>query len=353
LRGQAAPSTKDGVAAPLPALDVGPYRPGDEGAILDCLGACFGVTRAAATWRHVYLENPAGPPIIVVAREGDAVVSHESLLPRRMTAFGRAGVAGDSIWAMTRPPWRRRGLGGSLAARAREIARERGWLAIYGFSNAQVIDRVLHHQGRRAVRPVPVMVRPLHPLAAAAAILRHAPDVAGDVAWPGWHAPTFDARHDDLFFDADALPPIAVTRDRAYLAWRYPPEDPSPYHQLDVATAGALDATLVARHASERGVRAVLVMEWVWRRGRAAAGSRLMREAIARARAGGAHAVAALAMPGTAQRAHLLRLGFLPLPGALVPAHLMLTVEALADPPNVCWTAPSSWYLTFGDGDVV
>ena len=52
-------------------------------------------------------------------------------------------------------------------------------------------------------------------------------------------------------------------------------------------------------------------------------------------------------------RALLRRLGFLPLPGRLVPSGLTLTVEALADPPDARWFAPSSWYLTFGDGDVV
>jgi hypothetical protein len=114
-----------------------------------------------------------------------------------------------------------------------------------------------------------------------------------------------------------------------------------------------LDAVVVVRAGWEQGLRAVLVMEWLWRRGCTRAALALLRDAIARARADDAQVVTALAMPGTRQRSLLRRLGFLPLPGFLVPAHLTLTVEPLASPADARWTAPASWYLTFGDGDAV
>src|SRR5262249_38371419 len=189
---------KSGVAP----LDVGPYRPGEESAILDCLAACFGFVRDVETWRHVYLENPAGAPIVVLAREGATVVCHESLVPKRLVAFGESVLGADSLWAMTRIAWRRQGLGQSLALRARTMAIERDVRVIYGFSNEQVIRRVVRGQGRQAVHRLPVLVRMLQPLSAFRAWWRSpSTGMGGDLseaAWTDWTPPVFDARHDAL-----------------------------------------------------------------------------------------------------------------------------------------------------------
>jgi hypothetical protein len=57
-------------------------------------------------------------------------------------------------------------------------------------------------------------------------------------------------------------------------------------------------------------------------------------------------------MPGTRQRRVLRRLGFVPVPRAMLPKVITLNVRprgADAAP----WLAPSSWYLTWGDGFVL
>jgi hypothetical protein len=162
--------------------------------------------------------------------------------------------------------------------------------------------------------------------------------------------PAFDARHTALFAKADALPPIAVVRDAAHLSWRYPAASDSPYRQRDAVVDGRTVASIVVRPALESGMPFLFIMEWLWARGHEREGIRLARAAIEFGRSIGAVGVAALAMPGTEPRRRLQRLGFIGIPERLFGSRITLTVRPESEGE---WLDPSSWYLTFGDGDVV
>jgi len=380
------PAGKTTHPLPLEGLDLGPYRPGEEGAILDCMEACFGYRREPESWRHVYLNNPAGQTIVMLARDRGIVVGHSAILTRRIHAFGRQGLAGHSIYAMTRPEWQRKGLNRILANEARRLGRERGFLVTYGFTNEQSTPVFIKYQDGQPVRPFPVMMRPLRPVRAGLAlgkdrVLRalSRPPRATNEAHPsvddsgtgtrpsafegregglrqamGWASPSFDVRHTTLFQMAEALPPIAVVRDATHLAWRYPPAPGSPYLQRDTHDGLGLAATAVVRVAAQFGMRLVFVMEWLWRRDARRDGAALIRDVVRLARAAGAHGAAALAMPGTLQRRLLWRLGFIPIPELLFPGTITLMVRLERElPEGRRWFQPSSWYLTWGDGDLL
>jgi hypothetical protein len=253
---------------------------------------------------------------------------------------------------MTRPEWRRLGLSRTLALEAAAVARQAGFLAVYAFANPQSLPGFTKHLGRRPVRPFPFMVRPLRPLRAVLELVtrRRARSAWSWSERPGWTVPAFDARHTALFAEAEALPPIAVVRDAAHLAWRYPPVADSPYRQRDVVVGTKTVATVVVRPAIESGLPLVFLMEWLWAAGHRREGIRLVREAVRFARAIGAVGVAALAMPGTEPRRLLRRLGFFGIPERLFNSRITLTVRPESEGD---WLAPASWYLTFGDGDVV
>jgi hypothetical protein len=386
-------------AAADAAVEIGAYRPGEEAGILDCLRASFGLERDLASWRRFFFENPAGAPIIVTARARGAVVSHTALLARRMRVGDGEALAGHSLWAMSRPAWQRHGLSSRLGAEAARLAEARGFAAIYGFANEQSLHGIVTRQGRDLVRRVPVMVRPLRPLHAARALgvelwrrrrSRASPTVrllaslgddpaeraaassppaeataAPDAPAPpsradapahpsGWSAPAFDARHSELFRAAEALPPIGLVRDAAYLRWRYPPAADSPYLVREARSAAGTDAMVVVRVAAPFGFRLVFLMEWLWRAGAHRQAHALLGDVLGLARAAGADGVAALAMPGTSQRRWLRRRGFVAIPAALLPGSLTLTVRPLAAAPSAArWREAASWHLTWGDGDVV
>ena len=129
---------------------------------------------------------------------------------------------------------------------------------------------------------------------------------------------------------------------------------PSPYVQAEVAAEdGDLAASAIIRSAALGALRFVFVLEWHWRAGARGGARRLLRDAIAVARAAGAHGVAALAMPGTVQRRMLRGLGFIPLPSAMLPRTSVASVRLDAEDQHAAaasWIARSNWYLTCGDG---
>jgi GNAT superfamily N-acetyltransferase len=363
-------------------LDIGPYKPGEEGAILDCMRVCFGFEPSVARWRHLYLDNPVGEPLILLARDRETVVSHVALLPRRIRAFGQEGLAGHSVDAMTHPQWQRRGIKSALSAELRRIAHERGLMAIFSFANKEHLPIVVKYDGRRAVEPFPVMVRPLRPIDAGVVFVKqwfprplaghqpaehaqHVPDCAAAGPIPDasrssssvlpppseWSSPHFDERHTQLLSEAEAIPQIAMVRDAAHLAWRYTNAPGSPYVQQDISVGQRLQATVVVRTALLFGLRLAFVMEWFWRPEARRDGLRLITEVIRFARSVEAHGVMALAMPGTLQRRMLQRLGFIGVPEFLLPKTNTLTIcpeERGGEPTR--WFAPSNWYLTWGDG---
>jgi GNAT superfamily N-acetyltransferase len=367
----------------LEGLDIGPYRPDEEAAILTCLGTAFGFEPQPAKWRHLYLENPAGEPIIVLARDRDTVVGHVGILPHRIRAFGEDAIAGHSIDGCVHPSWRRRGLRVALGAEAKVIARARGFVATYGVSNEQATHGILKYEDRTYIGQLPVMVRPLRPLATGVGMARRllapvlgvrpAAETRRDVdvdcavvgpiaddgrlaaaaaACPGTWAPAaFDHRHTRLFQDAEGVPTIAIVRDAAYLAWRYRAGAPAPYWQQDAPAPDGLAATVVIRAAELAGLRFVFLMEWHWRGGAVGAGRGLAQAAMSLARAIGADGVAAMANPGTPQRRALGQLGFVPVPQWLFPKTSLMSVRPERKDANAPgWIQGRNWYLTWGDG---
>jgi GNAT superfamily N-acetyltransferase len=366
----------------LAGLDVGPYRPGEEKAILDCMRVCFKFEPEVERWRHLYLDNPAGKAVILLARDRGRVVSQAAFLPRRIQFFGRHGLVGHSVDAMTRPEWQRKGIKSALSAELRRIAQEHGLMAIFSFANKEHLPMVVKYEGRRTIEPFPVMVRPLKPIGAGLVFAKKwfpldfagwqranheqaIPDCAAAGPIPdqigksstvpspgaGWSDPAFDERHTRLLREAEGIPQITMVRDAGHLTWRYTNAPGSPYLQQNIFDGQSLGATVVIRTATLFGLRLVLVMEWFWRPEARRESLRLMSEVIRFARSLGVHGVAALAMPGTLQRRLLRRIGFIGIPEFLFPKTNTLNVgpeKEGGEPAR--WFTPSNWYLTWGDG---
>jgi len=380
--------------AELPALETGPYRPGDEAAILECMRVCFRFEPDIGRWRHLTFDNPGGDPILLLARSGETVVAYQATIPRRFLAFGQRGLVGQCVdfmtrrdaWRrldlMTRCEWRKKGLQTLLSDELYRIGKESRFLAGFGFANEQLLPGARVHQNRGVLEPFPVMVRPLRPVRAALLLtsqwLQRAlrpkakepeiPDCAAAGPVPdysevsceaahqphGSSKPGFDERHTDLFQAAEGLPPIAGMRDAAHLNWRYTDAPGSPYRQCDVLDGDVLQATIVFRTATLFNLRFVLVMEWFWRAGAVHHALNLVRRVVEYGQSVRAHGVAALAMPATPQRRLLHRMGFVGIPRAMQPKTARLVVAPLMDgPERQRWFKPENWYLTWGDGFIL
>lgn len=366
----------------LGTLDMGPYRPGEEEAILDCLAESFRCKKDLEKWRHLYLHNPGGEAIILVARHQDRIISHKASLPRRITAFHGEGVAAHIIDSATRSDWQRKGISTKLAMKAKQMASDRGFLVTYSFLNELSSHGAFKYEGRTAVRSLPVLVRPLASILTSLAFARsllgeiHSrrkatqkkltiseAAVGGPLPLNGvstlyslssdtdWTLPFFDHRHTQLFKEAESIPPIALIRDAAQLSWRYASSSGSPYLHQDIVEGSAIVATAVVRFAKLFGLSLVVVMEWFWRQGERRKGLLLLQKVLKLARTVKAHGVTALAMPGTAQRRLLYHQGFIAIPNALLPRTTILgACPHSNDVDKTRWYKPRNWYLTYGDG---
>jgi GNAT superfamily N-acetyltransferase len=365
-----------------PDVQIREFGPDDQAAVLDCMQACFNFRPDAAAWRHLMLNNPVGPPIIMLALHCGLVVAQVAVLPRRIHAFGQIGIAGHSIDSMTRPEWRRRGLRRALATRARELGCQRGILATFGYSNRSSLSGILRHDERRLVGPLPVLVRPLRPCRTAASMVKRRwsdrlrgpghdresgdaiPDssLAQVASWQPavsppapWQRTSFTDGHTALFREAEGIAPIALVRDMDLLAWRYQTgKSHALYLQQDAILRDELVATIVIRFAYVAGIRLVMVMEWFWRRGCRESGEALLSSAVELAKITDAQGVAALAAPRSLQRGLLVRHGFLPVPAASFPKTTMLSVrleDRTVDPSP--WLDRANWYTTWGDGYIL
>ena len=365
----------DTARLPQPTFDA--YRDGDEVGILTCMRAAFGVDVGADRWEHLHRRNPAGPSWIVLARSADTVIGQMARLRRIVRFFGVDHRAAHVLDTMTHPDWQRRGIYRRLIELSDAVVDRDGIAISYGVANANSLRAATTYEGRRPLGSFPVLVRSLRPLASVGAVftrivnaggaqaLVEAPDcaAAGPVAVPadapslseaaggGWTAPRFDARHSDLFVDAEAIGPIAFVRDADHLAWRYPAGPRSPYLQRDAVADDRVAATIVVRLVALGGLRILFVMDWHWRTGAARAGRELLGDAIALAKRVDAHGVAAMAASGSPHRTALRRSGFLVVPPWAFPKQASPGVRThgrhVGDPR---WETARNWYFTWGDG---
>jgi len=113
----------------------------------------------AARWR--VFENPAGPPVLMVAEADGYVVGHRALLPI-LTRVGSEVIRGaQSIDVMTHPDYRRRGIHLGVASASRELAAARGIELLYGLPNDDSLGPTIRHLGWTHVGDVTTVTRSL------------------------------------------------------------------------------------------------------------------------------------------------------------------------------------------------
>jgi len=99
--------TEDSTPSVLDQVSIGPYRPGDERAILACFKKVFGVERNLAHWNWKFRENPAGTHIYLARLPSGQVLSQFCGLPARVQIGRREVIFGQIIDSMTDPEFRR------------------------------------------------------------------------------------------------------------------------------------------------------------------------------------------------------------------------------------------------------
>lgn len=189
-------------------MELRPYQPGHETAILRLFERSFGRPLPEAFWRWRFLEDPHDEPGIELAWDGDVLAAHYAVSPTSLSIDGDAHLAALSMTTMTDPDYRGQGLFGQLATRLYDRLEARGYAAIHGFPNAQSHRGFVRDLGWLDVHEIPMLRLDL------ATAKRPSADGTEEVT-------EVDASFDDLWERCRRLRPVIGVRDAQHLRWRY------------------------------------------------------------------------------------------------------------------------------------
>ena len=255
---------------PAPTWSIRPGTPDDGPALRRLFAEVFGVERSEGHQRWKFDDNPAGPQILAVAVDGDAIVGQYALWPSRLHVGREVVQAAQSLDTMTHPDYRGQGMFTRLAREAMGYAADRGIEVLYGFPNAAsypgfVTKLDWDHTGDvaryvRVLAPsrhdrVPAWLGPVVDAAARAIPL-------GSNAATSTLVPEVDEVADLVARAVGDSWTVSIVRDPTYLAWRYGEASGMHYRWTTTRDPGGA-LTAVAIWGTElRSGRAVL-SEWV------------------------------------------------------------------------------------------
>ena len=339
------------------------YQSGDEHDLVTFLGGPFDHAAGLEHYRWKLRHWPSTAANVWLGTAGGKPVFHYGGIPLRFSLNGSVVPAMISVDAMTAPKFRRQGLLTRGASSAFAEWKARSVAFTLGLPNERWGSRV-EALGWQRLFPLQWLIRPLRPEVFAARRLgipwlRHA-TIIGAVWKRMFESPSHrhpqieleeitrvDDRFDDLWDRLRKDAGFCAVRDSAWVQWRFL-SSPSRKYDVTLARRGRVPvgyaATYIARDASKTSA---FLAELIGLSNDPSGQESLLAEVIASANDAGADVVAALAVPGTAPYALLLRARFLR--GPAFPVHIV----PFADLPISRMREPGNWYLNGADFDVI
>ncbi|MFC2002742.1 GNAT family N-acetyltransferase [Chloroflexota bacterium] len=351
------------------------YKEGDERDILDLYKLVFGVEMSLEHWLWKYKRNPAGQPFIILAEAEQGIVGHFALLPRLMKVGDNASLGSLSVDTMVHPEYRCQGMHVIMGRETCELAARRGSVIAYGFSN-----QLSHRNATTKIGftssyggGIPLWIKPLD---FETVLRKHFTNntllakLGSKTAQLGMKLfyrssktrPTcsikelssFDERFDSLWDKFSKSYDIMVTRNRAYLTWRYL-EKPSDEYRIFVAERGEkLVGAIVVKCAEQVDFMIGFIMDMLSTPEEPEAGKELISAAVDHFAARQIDMAGCLMLPGAAYSRNLKGMGFVKAPKSLLPQEMYLDVNNLVPQyQKASFVNPKNWFVTWGDHDVV
>ena len=355
------------------------YRDGDEAAIVALhqrvLGKPMGRSESAEHWRWEYEKNPVGPRTIALAWDGDALVGHYAVSPRRFWCDDRELLAALTLDAMTHPDHGRRGVFTASAEACYEAMTKRGFAFAYGFLPTSSVGAFERRLSWSLVMKAPVHIKPidlgkfvaekvqrrvLAPwLSLGSRVLSRAPGLVASarmrldsrVRVEVTACSAIEEWADALWLRCRGQHRAWAIRDRAYLAWRYDARPQSDYVFLRAEAGGTIVGLAVLAVGTREQGRICYVMELLADPTLSAALPTLLAAVEAQARAQNCAFVSAMVSPGSRYRGAFLADAYLPMPERIFPHELHFGIRRTSNDVIPDLLEPRTWHLTWGDTD--
>ena len=326
-----------GLAPSIAKIAYRSYRVGDEEAIIAFLREC-GYQPDLPFWRWINRGCPHGKTMIELALEGQRIVGHYALLPRRLRAGGATITAGQGIHAAVHPEFRGLAVLQGLMRRVVEAARAAGLPLLYAFPNAQirpVYQKIFRWEDAGELvaleRPVRLPVE----------------GDGGGLAIVQRESIHFDERY-RAFEDPESLAGLThVVKEPAYLQWRYADHPTVRYQLLEASdAAGALAGYAILKRYEKNGTSYGHLIDHGVRDGNASMLRALVAAALVHFRRQQVERVSCWALPRTPGFDTIRAMGFQPTGFATPVSYRLLDPRAVAVSLNL-----EQWQLVMGDSD--
>jgi GNAT superfamily N-acetyltransferase len=366
------------VAQPGPGLtlEFRHYGPGDEARIIELFERTFGRTmgreESAGHWEWEYLRNPSGKQAILLAFAGETLAAQYAVLPLRVQVDGREMDGALSLDTATDAAFRGRGLMPKLAEQLYAELAEQGYVAVFGFPNVLSTPIIFGKLRWQELAPFPLLLKPL-----SGAVRRKLGERGGawkplailaEGVWAAWRprprrlpsgleaveVRRFPDDTDEFWQRASPGKRFIVVRDRRYLDWRYADNPEHLYHLWTLREQGRLVGTMVTRVEPRFGLQTGFILDVLCEESAPEVAAALVGLAERTMVEEGAQVLSCLMYPGTVVHRALRAAGFLSVPRRFFPQEIHFGYRRLAptvDPSLL--SEPMSWYLTWGDSDVV
>ena len=273
-------------------MDIRPWKPGDETAIRALFGEVFGSPMSEAFWNWRYRDHPAGPPMIMLAWDGDRLAAHYAASYAPLLIEGEPRLSALSMTTMTHADYRGQRLFEKTASALYEDISARGIASVWGFPSRSSNIPFRGKLGWAGIADIPLLSRALTPeedfsTEGVTEVERLGPDFSA--------APRMPAQ-------------ISADRRSDYLAWRIDQNPVYRYIRLALTEAGDCAGYAVLKHWKDGEFDLVLLEA-------ADAGScgRLVQACLATVQARGGQRLNCWSLAHRSERIVLERAGFLPL----------------------------------------
>jgi len=191
-------------------VEIRPYEPGDETAIVELYRQTFDPSFSQADWTWWYQENPLGDQLVQLAWAGNTLAAHYAVCPVEMIVDGRTVKTALSLHTMTHPAFRGRGLFPRLAETLYARMATAEYAMVWGFPNEMSHRGFIQRLQWKDVCEIPMMQLRIDGFRKE---LHESPCVE--------HVKEFDERFDRLWELVAEGMVLARCRKRDHLNWRF------------------------------------------------------------------------------------------------------------------------------------
>lgn len=329
------------------------------------------------TWQWQFQNRFSKPSGVSLADLSGEIVAHYAVMWLPMCYQGKAIQGAVSTATVTDSKVRGKGLFTKLAKKVFKETEEDGCKIVFGFPNSQSIRGFIKHLEWFQIATFPVLIKPVHFSPFLKKLVRRSfistfLSFSLNRIYPffirclrGWTTANtisiepliglFPEEISDIWKSSFASRKIAISREKAYLEWRYLDKPFSDYQSFAAFDEHKQMAGMIITNISVKmGLKIVYVMEMIVRNDDSLVYKNLVEFLDGYARENSADAVSMLCLSNHPIKWLFFRHGFLPVPKRMFPQDIHFCARANSRTIDKDYLQnENNWYITWGDLDVV